>query len=789
MPPNRRRRKASSAFTLFFKRVMHIKSTPGLGRLSASPLRDADGALRMTLRRTFRQAGLACALGALSAGCASFMDLGASRNAQDATAGGGSPLPASATTGANSDATAPFAPVAANPDAFDPALAVAAFEAAQAASSSSLVDANQPPPPSGFRSILGRVTSWVTGEEERPLMNLPTISATEGVLYEIQIDGLSAGDSAENARIGGLIESATRLYRMQDKPPASLPLLRRRAEADKEIVERILKSEGYYKGFAEVRVYADGVKPDEAALAQQTALDILREREREREEDANPRADVKPLAVITVEKGPLFHVESHEFVFTPPPSEAEIAWAIEEAEAQRHVGGPARGAEVAGAESRLVGAFVNSGNPWAKQTGRQAEADWDADQLRVTTDMAPGPFAVYGETTVLGLTTVEPDYVLQFPTWAVGHPVSRAEIAEVSRELTASRLFKAVAIRISEEPPETEFVVAPAQIELEEAPHRTIGGGLKYSTVDGVGAKVFWQHRNLLGRGEQFGVTLDGSLNKQSLDLSFRKPRFYHRKRNLNADLEIYHEDTDAYEAFAAEGAVGIDQILSEHWRGAGGLAFEVARIERPHEEPEWSYLVGLPVSLSFDNSDDLLDPTRGFRLSLAGTPWGGVYKGSGTAFFDAEATASAYYSIDEDSRFVLAGRLRGAAIFAADADKVPPTRQLYMGGGGSLRGYAQKFANPLDSNNTPIGGLSLGEAALELRAKVTENIGLVPFVEAGVIGRDTFGDFDDVRFSAGLGLRYYTAIGPIRLDVAVPIDPRPADDRYQLYFSIGQAF
>lgn len=723
----------------------------------------------MTFRRTFRTAGLACALGALTAGCASFMDPGGAPSGSASGAASGGAQAAGA----------------------DPAILAASAVAAEAAAASPLVDAAAPEQPQGFRSVLGRVTSWFTGEEERPVTSLPRLSATEGILYKIEITGLEEGDSAENARISGLIEAATRLYRMQDRPPASLPLLRRRAEADKEIVERILKSEGYYKGVAEVRVYADGVAPDESA-APQTAYDLFLERERERAaESAPPPPAPRPLVVIEVDKGPLFHIEKHDFVFIPPsPSEEEILWATEQAEAQRHVSGPARGVEVSGAESRLVGAFQNSGNPWARQAGREAEADWDTDQLRVATNLATGPFAVYGETTVSGLTSVHPDYVLQFPTWAAGHPVSRAEIAEVGRELTASRLFRGVSLRIAEDPPEAEYVVAPVHIELEEAPHRTIGGGLKYSTVDGPGARVFWQHRNFFGRGEQFGVALDGSLNKQSLDLTFRKPRFHHRNRNLNAELEFYREDSDAYEVFAAAGAVGIDQIFSQHWRGAGGLAFEVARIEAPPgADPLWGYLVGAPVSVSFDNTGDLLDPTRGFRLSFSATPWGGVYRGDPTAFLSTEATASAYYSLDEDSRYVIAGRLKGAAVFAGDRDKVPPTRQLYMGGGGSLRGYALKFANPLDANGNPIGGLTLGEAALELRAKVTENIGLVPFIEAGVVGRDLYGDFGDLRLSAGLGLRYYTAIGPIRLDVATPLDPRPQDDRYQLYFSIGQAF
>ena len=206
--------------------------------------------------------------------------------------------------------------------------------------------------------------------------------------------------------------------------------------------------------------------------------------------------------------------------------------------------------------------------------------------------------------------------------------------------------------------------------------------------------------------------------------------------------------------------------------------------------EEETSYLFGLPVFALYDDSDDLLDPTGGVRARIGATPFTGLFDNRETAFLVLDGTASTYWSLDDDSRVVLAVRGRLGSILGVERDRIPPQRRLYAGGGGSVRGYENRFIGPLDDSDDPEGGRSVIEAGIEMRMKVSENIGVVPFLDAGSVATEPFPDFGDgVQLAAGLGFRYFTPVGPLRLDVAVPLNPRDADDSFQFYISIGQAF
>ncbi|HSR71931.1 MAG TPA: BamA/TamA family outer membrane protein, partial [Kiloniellales bacterium] len=198
----------------------------------------------------------------------------------------------------------------------------------------------------------------------------------------------------------------------------------------------------------------------------------------------------------------------------------------------------------------------------------------------------------------------------------------------------------------------------------------------------------------------------------------------------------------------------------------------------------------GLPLTATRDDRDDLLDPTRGTRLSLTLTPYGGVGDQS-LAFLRSTLGGTAYYAIDEGRRFVVAGRARLGSILGDDTEEIPANKRFYAGGGGSIRGYEFQKVGPLDENNEPLGGRSLVELGVELRIRVTEEIGIVPFLDGGTVFDSPYPDFEeDLRWATGLGLRYFTAIGPLRLDVAVPLDKREGiDDDYQFYISLGQAF
>jgi translocation and assembly module TamA len=200
--------------------------------------------------------------------------------------------------------------------------------------------------------------------------------------------------------------------------------------------------------------------------------------------------------------------------------------------------------------------------------------------------------------------------------------------------------------------------------------------------------------------------------------------------------------------------------------------------------------LFGLPLTAQRDDTNDPLDPTEGTRLQLSLTPTTGVGDES-LLFITAVAGGSAYYAVDEEERFVLAGRARVGTILGENTDALPASRRFYAGGGGSIRGYEYQLVGPLDDDENPFGGTSLLEVGGEVRVRVTEQIGVVPFIDGGTVYDDPFPTGNEtLRWAAGLGFRYFTGFGPIRLDFAFPLNPRDGvDEPFQFYISFGQAF
>ena len=161
-------------------------------------------------------------------------------------------------------------------------------------------------------------------------------------------------------------------------------------------------------------------------------------------------------------------------------------------------------------------------------------------------------------------------------------------------------------------------------------------------------------------------------------------------------------------------------------------------------------------------------------------------------------AEGTVYRPIGE--RLVIAGRARFGSIAGVDRDDLAPSRRYYGGGGGSVRGYGyQRLGpfeplNPLDEDRDeaselrPIGGRSVTEFALEARYRFGD-YGIVPFIDAGNSYESILPRVSDLRFGAGIGGRFYTNFGPLRVDVATPLNPREGDGKIALYISIGQAF
>lgn len=232
-----------------------------------------------------------------------------------------------------------------------------------------------------------------------------------------------------------------------------------------------------------------------------------------------------------------------------------------------------------------------------------------------------------------------------------------------------------------------------------------------------------------------------------------------------------------------------LGSALSRFWfdsklEVSGGAGLNYSQIEDAGVEETFFY-VTLPANIAWNSDNDVLNPTRGFRTSLTVTPFVGDVN-----FIQTRLSAASRHVFGEDARYTIAGRGAIGSSFGIDRDDIPATERFFAGGGGSVRGFAFQEAGPLDAELDPIGGASLVEANIEGRVRVREKVQLAAFVDAGTVSESDFPDFsEEVLVGAGLGARYLTPIGPLRIDVATPVNGRETDDPVQFYIALGQPF
>jgi translocation and assembly module TamA len=225
---------------------------------------------------------------------------------------------------------------------------------------------------------------------------------------------------------------------------------------------------------------------------------------------------------------------------------------------------------------------------------------------------------------------------------------------------------------------------------------------------------------------------------------------------------------------------------LSKTQTVSAEFALDYSKIEDSFGRHEY-LIASVPLQYVWDNRDNKLNPTKGFRFLAYAEPSYDIL--SGAAFVKLKGEGSAYQALDDGGKMVAAGRLAMGSILGASLQEVPADRRFYAGGGGSVRGYAYQGIGPKDDDDQPIGGLSWFETSAELRIAMTDTIGIVPFVDAGSVSTRQFPDFSDVKVGAGVGVRYLTPFGPLRVDAAVPLNPGRGDPDFGIYAGIGQAF
>ncbi len=587
-------------------------------------------------------------------------------------------------------------------------------------------------------------------------------------------------ESPEDPALAKEFMKTSLLARLAGSPPESVTSLERRLDTALEEGRNILRSKGYYAGavtgrveFAGTQAGADAGERDSSGKASGTMKESAVVRVLF---TPGPRYVLGRSAVIVTDADAAPHSAPEQG--KPPATLSDVGLAP---------GAPAEADAVLDAVDRVRDAFRNNGYPFAEIASTRYTLDNAARSLEVDVRVKTGAFSRLGEVRIHGESSVKQAYLASMRTWKPGQPWSEKSVGEFREKLRASGLFSSIEIS----PAKTADSEGRRDVEarLEAAPERTVSGSLNYDSDFGPGVQGEWEHRNLTGLGDSLRLSLPMWLDMQEFTAAYRLPFFLRKDQTFIARGGLLNQNTDAYDLQSAAAAAGVERRFSPFWSGSLMASAEGGRIKDP-DEPRREYaMLGLPLGLAYDNTGSILNATRGIRLIGSAGPYSGMYDGSFTVL-RGRLDAHAFVPLLGQDSLILA--LRGAygTLWGATAQEVPPSVRFYSGGGGSVRGYDYQSLGPRNDDNDPLGGASLLELSGEVRWKITPEWGMAAFLDGGMAYSDAISAlWRDLRWGAGLGLRYYTAIGPLRLDVATPITPRKDDAPLQFYISIGQSF
>lgn len=596
---------------------------------------------------------------------------------------------------------------------------------------------------------------------------LTTPHAADPTAYIVRI--APTGDGALDEALSG----ASTLKSLRESAPVGPFALIARAEQDAGRFRAALDSFGYYEGA--VTVLIGGRRLDDPGL-----LDML---------DRAPPAP--PVTVtVTLSRGRLFHIGAVRLEGSVPPSARDTLGLRQ--------GAPALAAEVLAARTRLLGALRDQG--YALATVEEPIATLRPEQalLDVSFTVATGPRVAIGPITISGLDRMHDSFVRQRLLIRQGQLFSASEIEKARQDLAGLGVFAAV--RTVPAPTLDADGQLPIAFDVTERKRRAVTFGAFYSTDLGAGLNAGWSHRNLFGNAEQLNLTagLQGGGTAlrapgYNANIQFIKPDFRARDQQLQIDLGAVKQSLDAYDQTAVTADILINRKFGSHWTGSIGLAGEIARITQEGTTHDYT-LLGIPITARYDSTDSLFAPTRGIRALISLTPTES-FRNPPATFVLMQAQGSTYvdltrFGLTDPGRSVLAFRGLIASAQGASQFDLPPDKRFYAGGSATIRGYRFQSVGPqFPVTNNPQGGTSLVAGSAELRQRIVGNYGMAVFLDAGQVAADSAPFTGVWRVGAGLGARYYTSIGPIRLDLAVPLVKQTGSDALEVYIGIGEAF
>ena len=578
---------------------------------------------------------------------------------------------------------------------------------------------------------------------------------TPQVRYDVIVNGLNA------IGLDGKFKDLSALEDGKGKA-ANAAMLQARAHNDEDLAVRLMKSIGYY---------------DASAIS---TIELV------------PNQPGQVHVIVSATPGQLYRLGQISIAAqsTVPPDLIRSNLPLQ-------AGEPINAAKVEGAEAGVSLALPKHGYPFAKLGTRDIALDDTTFTGDYTLPIDTGPRSSFGNIVSSGRRPVfTPKHIRVLARFKPGELYDVDKTDDLRKALVATGLFRDVTVKPVETNRAGPDGTTQADIEVHQiaGPKHTLAANAGYSTGEGFKLQGSWTDRNLFPPEGALILTGIAGSQEQGASATFRRSNAGQRDRTFSITASADHSNYDAFDAFT--GTLGINWAYDSTpiWQkkftyaygaqliGTNESVYDFAAAKRVRR----TYgILAIPLQAGFDQSNDLLNPTKGYRVKLSLSPESSVHGGI-SPYARTMIEATGYYPASDS--LTIAGRVRVGSILGIDRNDLAPSRRYYGGGGGSVRGYGYQRLGPLDPNGDPVGGRSINEFSIEARYRFG-NYGIVPFFDGGNAYSSSMPQFDALHFGAGIGGRLYTNFGPLRVDVATPLNPRKGDGRIALYISIGQAF
>lgn len=455
-------------------------------------------------------------------------------------------------------------------------------------------------------------------------------------------------------------------------------------------------------------------------------------------------------------------------------------------------GDAARSTKIISAIDKLREAWRDHGYPLAQVVRKDISADHarSAVDLHVTID--PGPPAVYGWVNVTGASSLSTGTIAD---QSALEPGKRYDARDINKARDRLRKLESIeSVRVVEGSQVDASGGIPMTLEVTERKPRYFGATASMSSLDGAELRAYWGHRNLFGEGERLRIDGavsqlgEGSIEDSNFNVGaeFTKPGIIDVDTDLFTEFRIEREQPDTYESRFVKGRVGLVRRFSQQLSGTVAVEARYEQIDDVFGSSEY-FPLSLTGELDYDTRDHKLDPTSGMHTTVLMRPT--VDTLVETAYVSATASIATYAALNGNENIIFAGRFFGGLIAGSSLSDVPASDRFFAGGGSSVRGYEYRSLGPRIDGEIA-GGLALIGGSAEARIRINDRFGIVPFIDAAAVSEDSAMSFSDgIYVGAGIGLRYYTSLGPLRLDVAIPLNDHPGQAGFGIYLGLGQAF